>query len=474
MRRLLIAVFTVLCFAGIIPVHAKEEPGVRGEVFGKPVTEDEFNYFLKTATRFSREGKTSRTDEEIKKEAWEDIAYLREAKEEGVTVSDDEALEMVKKILAQVGLAPASQEYKDWVANNFGEDTAAFEKRMTDLALLDKFVKLKSDPQVTVTEDEIKQKFLNQYNSFESEYIKFDTRKEAEDFADKVKKNPILWKEMFDAKKPLGQKGSSWINIMSLEALIELWKIPKDDAYKIVTRKPGDFIVSDFFYGVAVFRLLNKREADLKELDEKKKKYFNDMLIAIKKQNMARGYFDNLMKRANYKDYIEEKDMSSKMDELKGESMVMLETNKGPIQIRLFPDVAPKTCENFVGLIQKGYYNNIIFHRVIKGFMIQGGDPTGTGTGGNSIWNKAFGDEVSDDVGFDRPGLLAMANAGPNTNKSQFFITTAPALWLNKKHTIFGEVISGYDVVQKIENTPTGPSDRPKEEQKILKAYIIK
>lgn len=154
------------------------------------------------------------------------------------------------------------------------------------------------------------------------------------------------------------------------------------------------------------------------------------------------------------------------------ETIVVLETNQGNVEIQLMPDVAPKTCENFIGLVKKGYYNGLIFHRVIKQFMIQGGDPTGTGMGGESIWGKPFEDEVSAGVEFDRKGLLAMANAGPHTNGSQFFITTIPTPWLNMKHTIFGEVISGYDVIEKIENTETDGADRPEEVQKIIKAYV--
>ncbi|MBI3602671.1 MAG: peptidylprolyl isomerase [Candidatus Omnitrophica bacterium] len=154
------------------------------------------------------------------------------------------------------------------------------------------------------------------------------------------------------------------------------------------------------------------------------------------------------------------------------ESVVVLETNQGNIELKLFSDIAPKTCENFIGLVKKGYYNGIIFHRVIKSFMIQGGDPTGTGTGGESIWGGSFEDEFSPRVGFDRKGLLAMANAGPNTNGSQFFITTVPTPWLNGHHTIFGEVISGYETVEKIENTAIGPGDRPIQAQKIIKAYV--
>jgi peptidylprolyl isomerase len=151
---------------------------------------------------------------------------------------------------------------------------------------------------------------------------------------------------------------------------------------------------------------------------------------------------------------------------------VVFETTQGNIEIKLMPDAAPKACENFKGLVEKGYYNGLIFHRVIKGFMIQGGDPTGTGAGGSSIWGKPFEDEFKKDVAFDRKGILAMANSGPSTNGSQFFITVAPTPWLNMRHTIFGEVVSGYDAVEKIENTPTGPGDRPMTEQKIIKAYL--
>ena len=108
------------------------------------------------------------------------------------------------------------------------------------------------------------------------------------------------------------------------------------------------------------------------------------------------------------------------------ETSVVFETNKGNIVFKLFPKIAPKAVENFIGLTKKGYYNGIIFHRVIKNFMIQGGDPTGTGRGGKSIWGEPFEDEFAPGITFDRSGILAMANSGSNTNGSQFFITTKP------------------------------------------------
>jgi peptidylprolyl isomerase len=161
--------------------------------------------------------------------------------------------------------------------------------------------------------------------------------------------------------------------------------------------------------------------------------------------------------------------------EAQGESaspVIVLETSKGRIELELMPGVAPKACENFTGLAERGFYDGVVFHRVIKDFMIQGGDPTGTGRGGASIWGEFFEDEISDDVKFDAPGMLAMANAGPNTNGSQFFITTEKTPWLNRRHTIFGKVIAGYETVEEIENVGTDSADRPLEDIKIIRAYI--
>lgn len=152
--------------------------------------------------------------------------------------------------------------------------------------------------------------------------------------------------------------------------------------------------------------------------------------------------------------------------------IVVLSTNQGDIEIELMPKVAPKAVENFTTHVKNGYYNGLIFHRVIKGFMLQGGDPTGTGRGGESIWKKTFEDEFAPNVVFDKPGILAMANRGPTTNGSQFFITTGVTPWLNGRHTIFGYVIKGMDVVKKIEMSKTGAMDRPLEDQVIKKAYI--
>jgi peptidyl-prolyl cis-trans isomerase A (cyclophilin A) len=164
-----------------------------------------------------------------------------------------------------------------------------------------------------------------------------------------------------------------------------------------------------------------------------------------------------------------------------------LHTTKGDITINLLPDHAPKTVANFTGLADGSrewtdprtgarstapLYDGTVFHRVIDNFMIQGGDPLGTGTGGPGY---QFADEFHPDLQFDRPYLLAMANAGPGTNGSQFFITTAATPWLNRKHTIFGEVAdqASRDVVAAIGTTPVGPRDRPFEDVVITSVTVV-
>jgi cyclophilin family peptidyl-prolyl cis-trans isomerase len=140
-----------------------------------------------------------------------------------------------------------------------------------------------------------------------------------------------------------------------------------------------------------------------------------------------------------------------------------MQTSKGAIELELFDDDAPKTVENFTKLARDGFYDGVIFHRIIPDFMIQGGDPTGTGSGGPGY---QFEDEFNDNKVVR--GALAMANAGPNTNGSQFFIVTAESCpWLDGKHTVFGRVSSGMDIVDAIEQVETGPGDRPTDDVRI-------
>lgn len=182
------------------------------------------------------------------------------------------------------------------------------------------------------------------------------------------------------------------------------------------------------------------------------------------------------------------------------EKVVQIDTSMGMIKIKLFPEYAPKAVENFVKHSEQGYYNGLIFHRVIKGFMIQGGDPKGNGTGGESIWGKPFEDEFSDKL-FNLRGALSMANSGPDTNGSQFFIVQAPTVdpsmkaqmeqagypkkiidaygknggspWLDQHYTVFGQVIDGMDTVDKIANTSVNQQDKPKQDVVIKKIRVI-
>jgi len=151
-------------------------------------------------------------------------------------------------------------------------------------------------------------------------------------------------------------------------------------------------------------------------------------------------------------------------------SKVRIETTLGNIEVELFAQEAPKTVENFVTLAKKGFYNGIIFHRVIPGFMIQTGDPTGTGTGGPGY---QFEDEFSSNLRHDTPGVLSMANSGPNTNGSQFFITTVATPWLDNRHSIFGRVTNGMDVVKEIVNADRDGGDKPLTPIKMNKVIIL-
>ncbi|WML59239.1 peptidylprolyl isomerase [Neobacillus sp. PS2-9] len=183
------------------------------------------------------------------------------------------------------------------------------------------------------------------------------------------------------------------------------------------------------------------------------------------------------------------------------EKLIEMETSMGKIKIKLFPEYAPKAVENFVKHSEEGYYDGLIFHRVINDFMIQGGDPNGNGTGGESIYGNPFEDEFSNNL-FNLRGALSMANSGANTNGSQFFIVQKTSLdpsmksemekagypkemieaydknggtpWLDHKHTVFGQVVEGMDIVDKIANTPVDPKDKPEKDVIIKKITVLK
>jgi peptidyl-prolyl cis-trans isomerase A (cyclophilin A) len=156
------------------------------------------------------------------------------------------------------------------------------------------------------------------------------------------------------------------------------------------------------------------------------------------------------------------------------EIYAVFDTTEGKFKIKLFADKAPRTVENFVSLAEGGktgkpFYNGTVFHRVIPDFMIQGGDPEGTGRGGPGY---RFEDEFHKELKHSKPGVLSMANAGPNTNGSQFFVTVAATPWLDNRHSIFGEVSEGYEVVKKISQVPRNSQDRPLKEVRLNSVTI--
>ncbi|ESN94576.1 hypothetical protein HELRODRAFT_95757 [Helobdella robusta] len=151
---------------------------------------------------------------------------------------------------------------------------------------------------------------------------------------------------------------------------------------------------------------------------------------------------------------------------------VIVETSMGKMEVELYWKHAPRTCANFAELARRGYYNNVKFHRIIKDFMVQGGDPTATGRGGASIYGRSFEDEISADLKHTGAGILSMANSGPDTNGSQFFITLAPTQWLDGKHTIFGRLSKGIQVLNRIGLVETDDNDKPLEDIKILTCLV--
>ena len=152
------------------------------------------------------------------------------------------------------------------------------------------------------------------------------------------------------------------------------------------------------------------------------------------------------------------------------ERKIQFTTNKGVFVAQMFEEKAPRTTKNFIELTEKGFYDGIIFHRVIDGFMIQGGDPTGTGRGGPGYRIK---DEVGEGLAHDSEGILSMANAGPDTGGSQFFITLAPTPWLNGHHAIFGKIVKGMDVVREIGSVATNYQDRPLDPVVMEKVEVL-
>ena len=247
---------------------------------------------------------------------------------------------------------------------------------------------------------------------------------------------------------------------------------------------------SERFLSIALYQGTTKEDSQmLMSLGEKATKLKPDPLVIATSFKKHRFYYfsrreppeENDSGEEDARDVLNEKpslnDQLVAMQSKRGHgkalgSTAIIRTNCGDIHIQLFPENCPRTVENFCTHARNGYYDRLLFHRIIKGFMIQTGDPLGDGTGGESIWGGEFEDEIHRSLRHDRPFTLSMANAGPNTNGSQFFITTVPTPWLDGKHTVFGRVTRGMDVVMMIEKVKVDKDDRPEEEVRMLNVEI--
>ena len=191
--------------------------------------------------------------------------------------------------------------------------------------------------------------------------------------------------------------------------------------------------------------------------------------------NSDKLYLFNTLQKSRHNDIdltVKIKGKKQKHEAVNKSSKIILHTTLGDIKLKLFNELAPKTTENFIKLCEKGYYNSTIFHRVIKNFMIQAGDPLDNGTGGESYWGGYIKDEFNSLLRHSKPFMVSMANSGPNTNGSQFFITTEKAPWLDNKHSIFGEVTDGFEAVQSIENIETDSDDKPLDQIILLSTSL--
>lgn len=218
------------------------------------------------------------------------------------------------------------------------------------------------------------------------------------------------------------------------------------------------FVIALFAFAILISGCGKEEVKDKPKTEEKK-------TDTVKQQTQQQTAQDTTKKTNDNGDATTD----AKKDDKPTGNIVKFETTMGTFKVKLYTEKAPITTKNFIDLVNKGFYNGIIFHRIIDGFMIQGGDPTGTGRGGSGTKIK---DEFGAGLKHDKKGILSMANAGPNTGESQFFITLGPQPHLDGKHAVFGEVIDGMSVVDKIGKVKTGGMDKPVEDVKMTKVTM--
>ncbi|PRD26332.1 UNVERIFIED_CONTAM: Ppil2 [Trichonephila clavipes] len=248
-----------------------------------------------------------------------------------------------------------------------------------------------------------------------------------------------------------------------------LFKVFNENSHIVAIKTTGNV------FSYEAVEQLNLKNKNFKDLLTDEPFVKNDIVTIQDPSNLEKFNFNNFHHVKN-KLFVTEAILDDdvvRYAKLKKKGYLQIVTNLGPLNIELHCDMTPKTCENFIKLSKSGYYDDTIFHRSIKNFMIQGGDPTGTGNGGESAWKKTFKDEFRPNLSHQGRGILSMANSGPNTNKSQFFLTYRSCQHLDKKHSIFGRVVGGLDTLNKMEKIETDKNDKPLETIKILKIMIF-
>ncbi|XP_031551491.1 RING-type E3 ubiquitin-protein ligase PPIL2-like [Actinia tenebrosa] len=292
----------------------------------------------------------------------------------------------------------------------------------------------------------------------------------AKNFKDLITDEPFTRKDIITLQDP---KNLEKFNISAFHHQRNNLKVPDKDEERAMrdpkfylnkANKETESVLSEL---EKTYKEPEKKQAEKKELvTDRNAAHFSTGAVAQSFTSTASDRVTQQVTAAVEKDVV-------RYREVKKKGYVRIQTTHGDLNMELHCDMVPKTCENFLKLCKKGYYDNTIFHRSIKNFMIQGGDPTGTGKGGESAWGGAFKDEFKPNLVHQGRGVLSMANSGTNTNKSQFFITYRSCRHLDRKHSIFGKLVGGLETLSAMEKVETDDKDRPKETIKILKTVVF-
>ena len=287
------------------PSGAEDRPTTVGEAFGQPVSADEFAYYYKTALALTQNSEHDGRDEAtIRREAWRDLILSHEADRLGIRVERADLEEALTRLVGERGGEYRSPGYAAWVTAALGEDVPTFERRVEDLLRINRLIKANTGPSPTVTDEEIVRQFLDEYNLLEYEYIRFDTRQEAEAFLSSVRRTPLRWKETFDQSRARdGQRGAAWVNLMTVQALKDIWQIPQDDIQRMLDSREGEYLVSTNVYGTVAVRLLRQQRSALGQLNDHGREYYRKRLTEMKQQPAMRAYLDEVFGRARYQDY---------------------------------------------------------------------------------------------------------------------------------------------------------------------------